>query len=406
MPTVIEATYRVVTPMFCGGADPEGSIGPKRDAELRLASFKGVLRFWWRALAWSRFSGNLEAIREREDALFGSAGGGQSRASMRLVSICPVDGRSGAPSTRRQSVSAPPAVDKGKVLTVSPSGGSVVGEGARYLGYGVMKAFGQQKGQLTRTCLRSPFEFAVHFRVRDRGCSSNERQREWDDPESLADALTCLGTLGGMGAKSRKGYGSLVLRSLTVNGADRWRPPQTMDDLRDALARFRRNCDTGGLSGFPEYTAFSKQTRHLLVSMTPGGAREPLALLDLVGRELMRYRSWGRNGKVLGAESEKNFKDDHDLMKGPSRSRSSHPRRNPVTVAGALRAALARSRGWNGRGRWPQALRGILGDGPDHLGRLFLDGPFLLREGRPRFGPFGPPRSPNPRSSCPVTAPG
>ena len=235
--------------------------------------------------------------------------------SMRMVSIRPVDGRSGAPGTQGQSVPVPPAVDKGEVLTVSPSGGSVVGEGARYLGYGVMKTFGPQKGQLTRPCLRPPFEFTVHFRMRDRGRASHERQREWNDPESLADALTCLGILGGMGAKSRKGYGSLVLRSLTVNGADRWRPPQTMDDLRDALASFRRNCDTGSLSGFPEYTAFSGQTRHLLVSMIPGGAREPLALLDLIGRELMRYRSWGYKGRVFNAESEKNFKYDHDLMK-------------------------------------------------------------------------------------------
>ena len=36
----IQATYRIVTPMFCGGAEQQ--------AEFRLASFKGVLRFWWR----------------------------------------------------------------------------------------------------------------------------------------------------------------------------------------------------------------------------------------------------------------------------------------------------------------------------------------------------------------------
>ena len=50
-----------------------------------------------------------------------------------------------------------------------------------------------------------------------------------------------------------------------------------------------------------------------------------MELLDHVGRELMRYRSWGHRGRVLGAESEKEFQDDHDLMK--SRHRSKHPRR-------------------------------------------------------------------------------
>ena len=41
MATSIEARYKATTPMFCGGADGMG-------AELRLPSFKGSLRFWWR----------------------------------------------------------------------------------------------------------------------------------------------------------------------------------------------------------------------------------------------------------------------------------------------------------------------------------------------------------------------
>ena len=100
MPVEIEVTYRVVTPLFCAGAD---STHP----EIRLPSFKGVLRFWWRALAWSRCRADLEAlealeaIRRQEDALFGSAGGGQSCVSMRL-----------------ELPTNPPIVCKGEVLTV------------------------------------------------------------------------------------------------------------------------------------------------------------------------------------------------------------------------------------------------------------------------------------------------
>ena len=56
MVTAIEATYLVTTPVFCGGAHRER-------AELRPPSFKGVLRFWWRALSWSRLDGNLEVKR-------------------------------------------------------------------------------------------------------------------------------------------------------------------------------------------------------------------------------------------------------------------------------------------------------------------------------------------------------
>ena len=58
---------------------------------------------------------------------------------------------------------------------------------------------------------------------------------------------------------------------------------------------------------------------------------------------------------------------------------------HPGTVVGALRAALAISRGWSGRGRWPQDICSVLGDGPDDLGRLSVDAPFLLRHSSPLF---------------------
>lgn len=57
----------------------------------------------------------------------------------------------------------------------------------------------------------------------------------------------------------------------------------------------------------------------------------------------------------------------------------------PVSVAGALRTALARQNGWSGVGRWSQALNDALGKGPEDLGNLSLTGPFLLRDGQPLF---------------------
>lgn len=302
MPSEIEATYRVVTPMFCSGADPI-------TAELRLPSFKGVLRFWWRALAWSRLGGDLGRIKQKEDALFGSADGGQSSVSMRLV-----------PGV------LPDRVRKGEVLTLSHADRRKLGEGARYLGYGVMEAFasrrkGTEAGELTCPCLRSPFEFTIRMWVREGKRNGHDHSGQL---ALLEDALVCLGTHGGMGAKSRKGYGSLVLRSLRVDGEQRWRPPQTASDLGNVLAGLRRSHDPANL---PEYTALSAQTRQVLV---PSDRNEAMDLLDLVGRELMRHRSWGQHGKLFGRESEKNFRDDHDLMK------SSRPDRHPRRIAFGL----------------------------------------------------------------------
>jgi CRISPR-associated protein Cmr3 len=58
---------------------------------------------------------------------------------------------------------------------------------------------------------------------------------------------------------------------------------------------------------------------------------------------------------------------------------------HPTTVVGALRASLARRNGWSGRGRWPRELDEILGDGPDDLGRISLDGPFVVHDNEPIF---------------------
>ena len=125
-----------------------------------------------------------------------------------------------------------------------------------------------------------------------------------------------------MGSKSRKGYGSLAIRSLAVDGAARWTPPRSIGDLRDALIALRKNHRRRGL---PEFTAFSAKTRQLLVACD---SPEPMALLDRVGREIVRYRSFGRSGKILDKQaSETNFQDDHDLMKRPPNRRAKHPRR-------------------------------------------------------------------------------
>lgn len=58
---------------------------------------------------------------------------------------------------------------------------------------------------------------------------------------------------------------------------------------------------------------------------------------------------------------------------------------HPATVVGAIRASIARSKGWDGRGRWGQDISEVIGDGPGDLGRVAFDGPFLLREGQPLF---------------------
>lgn len=300
MTEVITATYLLTTPLFCGGADPTKS-------ELRLPSFKGVLRWYWRALAWQRLGGVLAEIRREEQCLFGSPDTGRGRVSMRLV---------GAANAQR--------TEKDQVLKNST--GSTVGPGARYLGYGVMEAFASNKkgtsaGQLTRGCLMPPLDVTIELRAR--GLTDAQRG-------SLLDALTALGLLGGLGGKSRKGYGSLMLARLAVDEQPR-EVPSSIGALEQAIKGLHSGAEI--VRGLPAYTALNSQGRHVLVPAT--GGVDALGLLDRIGREIVRYRSWGHDGKILdGIDSEHNFEKDHDLMK---RTEGRHkPRAHPTRIVFGL----------------------------------------------------------------------
>ena len=69
--------------------------------------------------------------------------------------------------------------------------------------------------------------------------------QETESLRSIVPALRLLGMLGGLGSKSRKGYGSVNLTALEGDGVDRWHPPRTEDDYRKELRHVAARC--GGL---------------------------------------------------------------------------------------------------------------------------------------------------------------
>lgn len=297
----LTATYRVVTPMFLGGAEPTA------EAELRLPSFKGALRFWWRALMWGRGIHDAQALRATENQLFGCSDPtvGQSRLLMSTDSLA---------STR--------SLNSGEILGRTGERGerwdSVVGEGARYLGYGLIEAFDGKNsmgGRLIRSCLTAAFEFTLHLRLKPSASP---------DDQQIVDALKLLGLCGGLGSRSRRGFGSLTLTKLNGMGEDVWKPPVSPAEWESSLRAILGSQPAG--RGLPEWTSFA--TGQSRVVVVREAHESPLELLARLGRDFVFFRSWGKNGKVLGVPREGNFEDDHDLMR-PRRAvdPKTHPRR-------------------------------------------------------------------------------
>ncbi len=281
--STIEATYRIVTPMFCAGVD-------QKQAELRLPSFKGALRFWWRSLMWGKVR-DVADLRRKEAELFGSSDQkiGQSKVRMRFDG-CP----------ELEKIMQPPAVFENGRLA-----------GCHYLGYGVMEAFASKKkgtkaGQLTRAMIPGG-TFTVQLRL---GPKLSE-----DQQQQVQNALLLLGTVGGLGSKSRKGFGSLTLTSLSKDDTTIPLPGEPVARIKSSHNALSANQ--------PDWTAWSKQTRLLTVTCDGSSAVE---LLNLLGKEQVYFRSWGNQGRVIDRESERNFKQDHDLSKG-MKVAIKHPRR-------------------------------------------------------------------------------
>jgi CRISPR-associated protein Cmr1 len=290
--TRIEATYRITTPMFCGGADQDF-------AELRLPSFKGALRFWWRSLMWNKVN-EEKKLRKREAELFGSSdqGIGQSKVKMQLI---------------QEELQTPFMKDD------IWAGGEL--NGAYYLGYGVVEAFGSRRKGTKSGQLIRPMIPGGQFTVRLKLGPKVEKEQQ----DEVQNALILLGTVGGLGSRSRKGFGSLTLTELFIDDKSIELNPDPGVRIQEIFTELN--------AMQPKWTAWSDKSRLLTVECNShAGGANALDLLDELGREQVHFRSWGNrrpDGEmhtVLGKKSEKNFPEDHDLSKGKP-VRIKHPKR-------------------------------------------------------------------------------
>ena len=262
----IEATYYISTPMFIGGADN------RTDTELRPSSLKGLLRFWFRAVAWSQL-GSLKKVFEVENSIFGSTEG-QAKFLMKIDDN-----------------------------TLIPNKKQIFNKytyGLNYLGYGLT-----EKGELIRSYIENGRSFTLTLFLKK---SVSEEELKF-----LKQSLQALGLFGGAGARSRRGFGSLSLVSLRVENNEEWNEPRNVEELQNIIREFLNIVSKS--SDLPPYTAFSTKTQIFIKK----GNSDPIALLNEIGVELLRYRSYGRASKdkhmlPWNEKAEQNFADDHDLI--------------------------------------------------------------------------------------------
>jgi len=171
-----EFEVEVVTPLFLGSADP-------KKAELRAPSIKGALRFWWRALYGSD---DLKDMKMREGEIFGST---DKKASFDLqvhkITDC-LPRLSNLP--------------KGKEFFVESSKGKFKLGIIDYLAFG-LRDF---RTGYSKEHIPDKNKFRIIFVIK------NQIYKH-----EIENAFRMLVYYGGIGAKSRNGFGSLHVVNLS-----------------------------------------------------------------------------------------------------------------------------------------------------------------------------------------------
>ena len=219
------ATLSLVTPAFLAGADQESS----RDCDLRPATLRGLLRWWWRTL----HAGYLEIreLRKLEAALWGDTEQGgaihielRPERSPQAILFNHRDPRSRfRPEERFKSqhhLEDPPRKTT---------------QGLFYVAYGMDEKSRDEVKQ--RYYLDAGWNWSLSLVARagvpPAGASSPGPIPAEQILNQALGALTLLCTHGGVGSKARKGFGSLQVEDGRL-------PELSLAELRDSAAKFRR----------------------------------------------------------------------------------------------------------------------------------------------------------------------
>jgi CRISPR-associated protein Cmr1 len=192
-PKEFRVTLETVTPLFLGGAEPR----PLRDRmgmpELRPSAFRGVMRYWLRALLGGIYGDNkISVVKKIEGQVFGSAG------DKNITQASPITLRIEA-----QKIAPPEKYQKIKDKNGKPLRPPA---GRDYLYWSMDQSGSLEKGNLLNARYYIPpeslFDILLGFRV----------GKYTEDIRKYAIySLWLAAQLGGLGARSRRTAGSFTI---------------------------------------------------------------------------------------------------------------------------------------------------------------------------------------------------
>lgn len=188
--------YELLTPLFGGGV--EANVVDE-DNPIRGTSVRGQLRFWWRATRGGRFGGSLEKMKAAEDAIWGAAAkehqGGKRPLPVQVAIYLDNAGSPVKPFIHERN--------RHGQLKPTPNPQS---------GVPAYAAFPLQRTDEEIAAGKEPYtvQKGVTFTLR---LDFHEDYRE-----DVETAIWAWETFGGIGARTRRGFGAIYCSSIRENG--------------------------------------------------------------------------------------------------------------------------------------------------------------------------------------------
>lgn len=178
----IELSCKILTPMFMSGANPQ-------QPEFRAPSFKGIMRFWWRALnghlAIKTDNGwDYSKLYEKENEIFGNGG---EKAKKSKVSI--VIGNKNFKELHFNNLIKEHKLNDASFNYI------------KYIGFGLYDFKSPEKD---KKCIEGECTILIKYNLED------------EDELELIKTLSAINLFGCLGSKSRNGFGSIELKTTNI----------------------------------------------------------------------------------------------------------------------------------------------------------------------------------------------
>ncbi len=274
----ITFTCKVITPLFMGGADQQ--------AELRTQSFKGLIRFWWRALGGSR---------EDERKIFGWGGDDGNRSLLKI------------------QIKEDFNYNIGKFNKNFSSDGRIIQCGLNYISFSLDQRFKKNDHKIQRENIKNDTKFTL--KITFSPLITDEEIKK------VLATLWAVFYLGNFGSRSRRGFGSIMLEKAEMNGINNndlnfdinkdikewyseninkikgiFKDSKKIDDIISISKDFKiYKLNRNNLYNVKEWVnevQKERKGRFLANKFSSTKIKNPEDLLDVLGFLLMAYRSY------------------------------------------------------------------------------------------------------------------